>query len=324
MKVWRPERLLHGPRMVTPDDVPALNRVFAEAFTDRYRRDGLVGVRVPQLNQDIWRYAIHDAGEGAMLWYDERDDIVAFNIAHCSGTEGWMGPLAVRTDRQGRGIGRVVVETAIEWLQERGVCTLGLETMPRTVENIGFYSRLGFLPNYLTMTMTGEASRERVAGPFIRTSKLSPSERAALIERCRVRLDRSASGYDFSREIALTDELQIGETIAIERDGEMAGFALWHSAALADARPADELRVLKLFADSGDTLARLLVILESCAAALRIRRVAVRCQTAYPAAYHALITRGYRVRWTDLRMTREAFPEVHVPAGEVLLSNWEI
>ena len=142
MKVWRPERLLHGPRMVTPDDVPALNRVFAEAFTDRYRRDGLVGVRVPQLNQDIWRYAIHDAGEGAMLWYDERDDIVAFNIAHCSGTEGWMGPLAVRTDRQGLGIGRVVVETAIEWLQERGVRTLGLETMPRTVENIGFYSRL--------------------------------------------------------------------------------------------------------------------------------------------------------------------------------------
>lgn len=322
--MWRPERLVLGPRVATLEDVPALNRVFADAFTDRYRRDGLVGVRVPHLNQDIWQYAIRDAGEGAMLWYDEQDEILAFNVAHCSGTEGWMGPLAVRTDRQGLGVGRSVVETAIAWLRERGVRTLGLETMPRTVENIGFYSRLGFLPKYLTMTMTGEASRRGVAGRFIRMSALAPAERDAMIERCRVRLDRSAPGYDFSREIALTDELGIGDTIILERDEDIAGFALWHSAPLADGRPADEVRVLKLFADSRETFVRLHVVLESCAAALDIRRVAVRCQTAYPLAYQALITRGCRVRWTDLRMTLEALPEVQVPKGEVLLSNWEI
>src|SRR5206468_10755575 len=52
-------------------DIEGLNRVFAEAFTDRYRRDGLIGVRVPQLNPLVWRYALLDAGEGAMVRSEE-------------------------------------------------------------------------------------------------------------------------------------------------------------------------------------------------------------------------------------------------------------
>jgi hypothetical protein len=283
-----------------------------------------VGVRVPQLNPVIWRYAILDAGEGAMRWDDERGTIVAFNIAHRSGTEGWMGPLAVRNDRQGLGVGRVIVETAITWLRERGVKTLGLETMPRTVENIGFYSRLGFVPQFLTITLTGDVRQRSVRGRFLRVGQLPAGERGTLLVRCRDRLQRSAPGHDYTREIELTTELEIGDTVVVERDGEVAGFALWHSAPLAEARPADELRVLKLYAESEEAFDRLLVALETCAARLRIRRVAIRCQTAYRAAFRELINRDYRVRWTDLRMTLEGYPEVTLPAGEVLLSNWEI
>ncbi len=320
----RPERLLVGPRAATLDDVDALNRVFSDAFTDRYRRDGLVGVRVPRLNRDIWCYAVSDAGDGAMLWYDEHDEVVAFNIAHCSGTEGWMGPLAVRPDRQGLGAGRTIVESAIAWLKDRRVTTLGLETMPRTVENIGFYGRLGFLPRQLTVTMTGEASRRRVGGEYLRLGALAARRREELTEGCRARLDRSARGYDFGREIELTTELDIGDTVVIEDDGDVSGFALWHSAPLAEGRRSEELRVLKLFADSEETFGRLLVVLEACAAHERVGRVAIRCQTAHTAAYQALLARGYRVRWTDLRMTLEGYPEVKLPEGEIVFSNWEI
>ncbi len=50
MRAWLPEQQVYGPEPATERDVPGLNRVFADAFTDRYRRDGLVGVRVPYLN----------------------------------------------------------------------------------------------------------------------------------------------------------------------------------------------------------------------------------------------------------------------------------
>ena len=322
--MWRPERLIGGPRAATPPDIPQLNRIFSDAFTERYQRDGLMGVRVPQLNSDVWQYAIQDAGDGAMLWHDEENELVAFNIAHRSGTEGWMGPLAVRPDRQEMGLGRLIVSTAMDWLLRHGATTLGLETMPRTVDNIGFYSRLGLAPTHLTVTMTGDGSRRRVAGDYVRVSKLSEQDRVALIEECRARVDRSTSGYDFTREIELTHELGLGDTTVITGAHGVVAFALWHSAPLAVGRSADELRVLKLYADSPESFARLLVTLEACAASVRRRRVAIRCQTAFADAYQLLIERGYRVRWTDLRMTSHKHPEAQLPPGEVLFSNWEI
>ena len=325
MKLWRPEHAVVGPESPGEGDLAALNRIFSDAFTDRYRRDGLVGVRVPPLNLQIWRYALRDAGPGAMVWRDEDDQLVAFNIAHRSGLEGWMGPLAVRPDRQGLGLGKAVVQAAIDWLKEQHAGTIGLETMPRTVENIGFYSRLGFTPGHLTVTLTGEAMTNvrTLRHRFIRLGELPESERADLLAQCRDRLARSAPGCDFTREHELSHELAIGDTIVVEHDG-VKGFALWHSAPLAESRPAEELRVLKLYADNPDTFARLVVALEVCAAKLRIRRIAIRCQTLYSAAYRHLVERGYRVRWTDLRMSLAGHPEGVVPDGEVLFSNWEI
>ena len=51
---WRPSQVLDGPRPARLDDVDELNKVFSESFTERYRRDGLVGVRVPHLNPVVW------------------------------------------------------------------------------------------------------------------------------------------------------------------------------------------------------------------------------------------------------------------------------
>ena len=154
---WRAPRP-DGPYAAAPEDHAALNHVFSEAFTERYRRDGLVGVRVPFLNPAIWRYAIEDANGGALIWRDEREEIAAFNIVHCSGREGWMGPLAVRPDAQGSGLGKEIVKSGIDWLIASKALTIGLETMPRTMDNIGFYSSLGFAPGKLTVTVTIDAA----------------------------------------------------------------------------------------------------------------------------------------------------------------------
>ncbi|HVP70916.1 MAG TPA: hypothetical protein VMS45_06285, partial [Gemmatimonadaceae bacterium] len=82
---WRSPRP-DGPHPATVADIAELNEVFSDAFTERYRRDGLVGVRVPFLNPAIWRYAIADAAGGALLWRDENEGVAAFNVAHASGT----------------------------------------------------------------------------------------------------------------------------------------------------------------------------------------------------------------------------------------------
>jgi GNAT superfamily N-acetyltransferase len=322
--MWQLERAVRGPFPATEKDIPALNRLFAEAFTDRYRRDGLVGVRVPFLNPTIWRYALLDAGPGAMLWRDEADRLVAFNIAHRSGSEGWMGPLAVRPDRQTGGLGKTIVLAAIEWLQRMGVTTLGLETMPRTVDNIGFYSRLGFVPGHLTVTMTTEASAARImAEPGEALAALDPAAREARLAEVDGLVRRLAPGCDFSREIELTRELSLGDVVVTGPPGGLQGFALCHTASLAENGGRDETRVLKVGAASLDALLAVLDAVLAWAARQGARRIGVRCQTVNTDAFRALVRRGYRVRWTDLRMTLTEYPEV-VPASGLVWSNWEV
>ena len=323
MRMWQPERAASGPQQATERDIPGLNRLFADAFTDRYRRDGLVGVRVPFLHASIWRYAIADAGDGAMLWRDEQDRIVAFNVAHCSGTEGWMGPLAVRPDRQLGGLGKEIVLAAVDWLRRRGVSALGLETMPRTVDNIGFYSRLGFVPGHLTLTMTREAQRVGGRTGFELLGAVDPRERGARLREIDALVQSLTPGYDFSREIQLTLDMSLGNVLILRRDGRIIAFALCHSAPLAEGGTRDELRVLKVAATGIETLLGLLNAVEAWAATQSIRRVAVRCQTAYQEAYEALVKSGFRVRWSDLRMTMAGHPEA-VPGSGILWSNWEI
>ncbi|MEP6573420.1 MAG: GNAT family N-acetyltransferase, partial [Gemmatimonadota bacterium] len=230
---WLREPEIFGPERPTIRDIEPLNRIFADSFTDRYRRDGLVGVRVPHLNPLIWRYALEDAGDGAMIWRDGDGALAGFNIIHFSGAEGWMGPLAVRPDRQNAGLGKEMIRSGIEWLRERSVRTIGLETMPRTVENIGFYSRLGFIPGHLTITLTKDLARRSAAPPTLLS--MAGEARADRLVECRQLTERLVPGTDFTRELTLTHDLRIGDTVLV-RDRRMRGFALWHSAPLAAGR----------------------------------------------------------------------------------------
>jgi ribosomal protein S18 acetylase RimI-like enzyme len=310
-----------GPYPATLRDVPNLNSVFSSAFTDRYRKDGLIGVHVPNLSSAIWRFAIEDADGGAMLWRGDHDEVVAFNMCHLSGAEGWMGPLAVAPALQGRGLGKSVVTEGTSWLKAQGAQIIGLETMPRTVDNIGFYSALDYVPGHLTITLTVEA--DYAEHRITQLGRLAESERAELITRCAELTRDIAHVYDFTREIALTQSLGLGDTLVLERGGTVDGFALCHTAPLVEGRGRDELRVLKLVARNEADVELLVTQLADFARRSGTRRVAIRMQGSYSRLYGQLISRGARVRWTDLRMTLSGHAEPQLTGG-VILSNWEI
>ena len=318
---WRRGADVSGPHPIGLDDIRPLNEVFSDAFTDRYRRDGLVGVRVPMLNPSVWRYAIEDAAGGAMLWRDERGDIAAFNVAHVSGAEGWMGPLAVRPDSQGVGLGKRIVQAGIDFVRSKGARVVGLETMPRTLDNIGFYSMLGFVPGRLTLTLTLDAGvAER---PPVLYGRLRGSEKRPVREACAALVQGMLPGYDYSREIELTDSLALGDTVLLMRGHDVAGFAICHSVPLVEGRMREELRVLKLVLQREADLDQMVRALGDVARRSGTRRVAIRVQGEYEQVYRRLIALGGRVRWSDLRMSLADYQE-RMPRSGVVISNWEI
>lgn len=312
---------LAGPFPIGPEDIGPLNSLFSNAFTERYRRDGLVGVRVPPLNPAIWRYAIDGAGAGAMLWRDATGAIAAFNIAHASGREGWMGPLAVREDCQGAGQGKAVVRAGVTHLTAAGCSTIGLETMPRTVDNIGFYSGLGFVPGALTVTLTLDAGPPAPLRDLL--SQLQPPARDDAMAECRALTGQCAPGSDYTREMRLTHELGLGDSIMLRRDGALTAFAICHAAPLVEGRSREELRVLKLVAADLAAFGELLVPLTVLARRSGTARVALRVQGNFSNAYAVVVRAGGRVRWTDLRMSLASHPS-RPPARGIVFSNWEI
>lgn len=318
---WKRLSETQGPVPATPDEIPELNRVFSDAFTERYRRDGMTGVRVPQLNPAIWRYAMEDSGGGALVWRGDEGAIVAFNIAHRSGVEGWMGPLAVRPEWQGAGLGKAIVQAGVAWLQERSARVIGLETMPRTMDNIGFYSSLGFVPTRLTITVTVEAAA--ADGPVTLLQRLPARARDDMVAACSRLTTSQLPGYDYAREMRLTGELGLGDSVILERNGRVRGFAIFHSVPLVEGRPREELRVLKLAVQRTEDLDELVRLLAVAARRTGTRRLAIRVQGEYAAAYQRLVGAGARVRWTDLRMTKAGFEEPVAATGAVF-SNWEI
>ena len=321
IRSWRPAAPSATPSVARVEDIAALNAVFSDAFTERYRRDGMVGVRVPNLNPQVWRYAIEDAADGALLWRDGRGDIAAFNMVHRSGIEGWMGPLAVRTDQQGSGLGKEIVQRGISWLEGAGASVIGLETMPRTMDNIGFYSGLGFAPGRLTITLSLDAAAADRAPSLL--GRLGVRDREDAIAEVRQLTHGLLPGYDFTREIELTHALSLGDTVLLHDRDELVGFALCHTAPLVEGRVREELRVLKLVLARAELLEPMATFLCDLARRSGTRRVAMRVQGEYPAVYQRLVRRAARVRWTDLRMTLRGFEEPKSVEG-VVLSNWEI
>ena len=312
---------ISGPFAIRTDEIPALNHIFSEAISERYRRDCMAGVRGPPLNPAIWKFAIEGAGDGAMLWRDATGTIAAFNLAHVSGREGWMGPLAVREDLQGRGLGREIVTAGVERLKRAGCTTIGLETMPRTMDNIGFYASLGFLPSRLTITLTVEGT---AGAPPELLGNAGSGERVTLMQEIAALTAAARDGVDHSREIAITLRHGIGDVVLL-RDGAGAvrGYALYHDVPLVEGRSREEMRVLKLVVRDEADLTPLIALVRAQTRRSGAMRAAVRMQGEYGAAFRAMVAHGARVRWTDLRMTLSGYDEAPTARG-IALSNWEI
>ena len=155
-------------------------------------------------------------------------------------------------------------------------------------------------------------------------SRLAPGDHATALAGAGALVGALAPGYDFSRELLLTTELALGDTAVVMGSGDsMDAMVLWHSAPLAADRASEELRILKLAARNTAAFDAALAAAEASAAHAGLRRVAIRCQTRYETAFRTLVARGYQVRWTDLRMNLDGYPEQHAEEG-VLFSNWEI
>ena len=126
-------------RREKPADIPIIRTIVSDAFEDHLHSDGREAAIVDALRRegDLSLSMVAEV-DGEIVGY------IAFSQSLTSdGERGWvaLGPVAVRPDRQGTGIGRALIERGIAMcygLGAKGVVVLG---------DPALYRRFGFKPD---------------------------------------------------------------------------------------------------------------------------------------------------------------------------------
>jgi N-acetylglutamate synthase-like GNAT family acetyltransferase len=135
------------PRRAVPDDVPAITALVRAAYAHYVPR---IGVEPFPMIDDYAQRVERD--EAWVL--DERGELVGVLVLVPAADHLLIDNVAVRTDRQGHGLGRVLLSFAEEQARAAGLAELRLYTNVRMTENRALYARIGYV----------EVDRETVAG----------------------------------------------------------------------------------------------------------------------------------------------------------------
>lgn len=91
------------------------------------------------------------AVEGCASRLPERSPVIGTVMVGHDGHRGWVYYLAVHPDRRGRGYGGRLMDAAATWVRDRGIVKIQLMVRSDNVEALGFYRRLGYQRDQVTV-----------------------------------------------------------------------------------------------------------------------------------------------------------------------------
>jgi GNAT superfamily N-acetyltransferase len=119
-----------------------------------------------------------------------RHEVMGCGYASCWGTLGFIGLMLVRSSLRRKGLGRVIMDRALEILRKGGCTTIGLDAVADAVD---FYSRMGFRSHWESLRLSVDT--RKVTIPFYEGT----ARRAITTDLPAVyELDRVVSGMDRS------------------------------------------------------------------------------------------------------------------------------
>ena len=312
-------------------DLRRVNLTLSKAFTHTKIQEGLSkkSAHVPRVRPDFLEMYLTANPEGCFV-AEEDGKIVAFCFSRRWGKMGWLGPLSVLPSHQNRGIGKTIVKAGIEALKREGVRTLGLEMVASSARNLAFYSRLGF--KVVTPTVDLFASIEIIDDTEISSQytlnyyhSLEKKERLSFIRSCNKLSNSLQAGLDYSKEIELVDQFKFGDACLIKKNDEATAFILAHAEpySLEERRQFLKVNILQLAANLPVTeLFTVLVVLKHWATQENLSGIYLRVPLSYLPAFEYLLTRGFKLLHTDLRLTLRGY-DLNDSSAAVNFSKWE-
>jgi GNAT superfamily N-acetyltransferase len=320
-------------RRVRKGDLSRIREVLESAFADFYERQ--LGSRPRQVFGGA-QYVHHRwlmEPWGCYVAEENDTKIVGASIAVCWGSVGLFGPVGVLTPYQNQKIAQALIKASQGFFDENGVTLQGLVTYPYSPKHLVLYQKFGFKPKSL-VAITGKSLERRELQPppkpmrgtpqVHRFSAFEESKRKALLGRVRALTGRLYRGLDLTKEIEIVNGLSLGDTLLLEKDRAIIGFAVCHAPGASEA-PHGALYVKYAAIDPSrrrpEHFAQLVAACEEYGVAAGCQRIIAPVSTAYWRAYQSLLASGYQMDMLMIRMKRGKQVEFE-REDEFLLDDW--
>jgi GNAT superfamily N-acetyltransferase len=320
-------------RRVRKGDLSRIREVLESAFADFYERQ--LGSRPRQVFGGA-QYVHHRwlmEPWGCYVAEENDSKIVGASIAVCWGSVGLFGPVGVLTPYQNQKVAQGLLKATQAFFDENRVTLQGVATYPYSPKHLVLYQKFGFKPKAL-VALTGKSLERRelqspskpVRGtPQIqRFSAFEESKRKALLVRMRALTGRIYRGLDLTKEIEIVNGLSLGDTLLLEKDRAIVGFAICHVPGASEA-PTGALYVKYLAIDPSrrrpELFAQLVAACEDYGIAAGCQRIIAPVYTAYWRAYQSLLASGYQMDMLMIRMKRGNQVE-YEREDDLILDDW--
>ncbi|MHA1434948.1 MAG: GNAT family N-acetyltransferase [Candidatus Heimdallarchaeota archaeon] len=288
---------------MTEKHIPEVCNVLEESFrASRLKRKGKARERRERNPKGFIVYIEKDP-DGSFVAIDKRK-VVGAIFSHVYGKLGWIGTFGISTEYQEKGLGKQLMLRAIDYLdKEKNVTKLGLETMPDSAVNIGLYSKLGFKPAFHTIRLYRDITIDKkrkehfeklIEEKNIQVNFFSHKEnKEDAYTRCGWLASKIENGLDYRPELEITDNEKFGETILLEHDGFIIGYAICRTYQRNLNSQDDTMNVRVLVIDPAQKDQELLDILLYACEKFGLENNRVNLRVA-----------GFRVRGSLLRMIK--------------------
>ncbi|MBI3456892.1 MAG: GNAT family N-acetyltransferase [Candidatus Rokubacteria bacterium] len=320
-------------RRVRKGDLSRIREVVESAFADFYERQ--LGSRPRQVFGGA-QYVHHRwlmEPWGCYVAEENDSKIVGASIAVCWGSVGLFGPVAVLTPYQNQKVAQGLTKATQGFFDENRVTLQGLVTYPYSPKHLVLYQKFGFKPKALVaLTAKSLERREPVPTPkpargapqIRRFSTYEESKKKALLGRLRALTGKLYRGLDLTKEIEIVNGLLLGDTLLLEKDRAILGFAICHTSGVSEA-PYGALYIKYAAIDPSrrrpEYFAQLLAACEEYAVAKGCQRIIAPVYTAYWRAYQTLLASGYQMDMPMIRMKRGKH-EDYEREEDFVLDDW--
>jgi GNAT superfamily N-acetyltransferase len=262
--------------------------------------------------------APHVAALGATL--DGR--LVGSNFATNWGSVGFLGPITVRANLHGHGIGKALLAATMDQFDAWGTRHTGLFTFAHSAKHVALYQKFGFDARFLTAIMSRPAQRPQTMTGWSRYSALTDAEQEEALRASKEVTGTIYAGLDVSEEIRAVDAQHLGDTVLVHGANSLAAFAVYGPSSEAGAGACFvKFGAVRNTPSAEQDYLRLLDACEALAVDVGMPNLSAGANLARQEAYQHLVARGFHTEIQGVSMHRRNDPGYCRP-GVYVIDDW--